>query len=97
MAATVPMERIASKIYLIRKQKVMLDRDLAELYGVETGALNRAVKRNAERFPEDFMFQITGEEAELLRCQNGISKHGRGGRLYRQRKTEILQKTAQKS
>ncbi len=49
----------------------MPDRDLAELYGVETGTLNRAVKRNAERFPEDFMFQITGEEAELLRCQNG--------------------------
>ena len=52
----------------------MLDRDLAELYGVETGALNRAVKRNAERFPEDFMFQVTGEEAEALRCQTGTSK-----------------------
>jgi len=49
---------------------------------IETGALNRSVKRNAERFPEDFMFQITNEEAELLRCQFGISKSGRGGRRY---------------
>ena len=82
MTELVPIELIASRIYLIRGVKVMLDRDLAELYGVETGALNRAVKRNAERFPEDFMFQITGEEAELLRCQTGISKPGRGGRRY---------------
>jgi hypothetical protein len=82
MKTLVPIERIASKIYLIRGMKIMLDRDLAELYGVETGAVNRAVKRNAERFPEDFMFQITGEEAELLRCQTGISKSGRGGRRY---------------
>jgi len=65
-----------------RGQKVMLDRDLAELYAVETGALNRAVKRNIQRFPEDFMFQITDEEAERLRCQTGISKRGRGGRRY---------------
>lgn len=82
MKALVPVEVISSKIYLIRGLKVMLDRDLAELYDVETGALNRAVKRNAERFPEDFMFQITGEEAEPLRCQTGISKPGRGGRRY---------------
>ncbi|MGB2929228.1 MAG: ORF6N domain-containing protein [Desulfobacterales bacterium] len=82
MTTLVSIELIASKIYLIRGMKIMLDRDLAELYGVETGALNRAVKRNAERFPEDFMFQITGEEAELLRCQTGISKPGRGGRRY---------------
>ena len=82
MTELVPIELIASKIYLIRNMKVMLDRDLAELYGVETGALNRAAKRNAERFPEDFMFQITGEEAELLRCQTGISKPGRGGCRY---------------
>ena len=79
---TLPVERISSKIFLIRDQKVMLDRDLAELYSVETGALNRAVKRNAERFPEDFMFQLMYEEAELLRCQTGISKSGRGGRRY---------------
>ena len=80
MATLVPIELIASKIYLIRDVKVIIDRDLAELYGVETGALNRAVKRNNERFPEDFMFQITAKEAELLRCQTGISKTGRGGR-----------------
>ena len=59
-----------------------MDRDLAELYDVETGSLNRAVKRNTDRFPEDFMFQVTGEEAELLRRQTGISKPGRGGRRY---------------
>jgi hypothetical protein len=82
MEKTLPVERITSKIYLIRGQKVMLDRELAELYGVETGALNRAVKRNADRFPEDFMFQITEEEAEFLRCQFGISKSGRGGCRY---------------
>ena len=82
MTTTVPIESIVSKIVFIRDEKVMLDRDLADLYGVETGALNRAVKRNAERFPEDFMFQVTGEEAEVLRCQTGISKPGRGGRRY---------------
>lgn len=82
MAELVPTEKITGKICLIRGIKVILDRDLAELYGVETGALNRAVKRNAERFPEDFMFQITGKEVELLRCQNGTSKPGRGGRRY---------------
>ena len=69
----VPMERIESMILLIRGQKVMLDSDLAELYGVETGALNRAVKRNIERFPGDFMFQLTEDEWENLRCQFGIS------------------------
>ncbi len=82
MTTTVPIESIVSKIVFIRDEKVMLDRDLAELYGVETGALNRAVKRNTERFPEDFMFQVTSEEAEVLRCQTGISKPGRGGRRY---------------
>ncbi|RZB30437.1 MAG: hypothetical protein SRB1_02717 [Desulfobacteraceae bacterium Eth-SRB1] len=82
MTTTVPIESIVNKIVFIRDEKVMLDRDLADLYGVETGALNRAVKRNTERFPEDFMFQATGEEAELLRCQTGISKPGRGGRRY---------------
>jgi len=82
MTTVVPAELIVSKIVVLRGENVLLDRDLAELYGVETGALNRAVKRNAERFPKDFMFQITGEEAELLRCQTGISKPGRGGRRY---------------
>jgi hypothetical protein len=60
----------------------MLDSDLAELYGVETKALNRAVKRNESRFPPDFMFQLTAQEADSLRCQIGTSKTGRGGRRY---------------
>jgi len=62
MKAIVPVERITSKIYLIRKQKVMLDRDLAELYGVETRVLNQAVTRNIERFPDDFMFELKRDE-----------------------------------
>jgi len=78
MKAIVPAEIIERKIYLIRGQKVMLDSDLAELYGVETGALNRAVKRNTERFPKDFMFLLTADEPESLRCQIGILKKGRG-------------------
>lgn len=61
----------------------MLDRDLAVLYGVTTGHLNRAVRRNAERFPPDFMFLLTAEEAENLRCQIGISSSAHGGRRYR--------------
>ncbi len=78
----IPMERIASQIYLIRGEKVMLDEDLATLYGVETKNLNRAVTRNRERFPADFMFQITQEEWTALRCQIGTSNEGRGGRRY---------------
>jgi hypothetical protein len=65
----IPSERIESAIYLIRGEKVMLDRDLALLYEVETKVLNRAVKRNLQRFPSDFMFQLTAEEADRLRCQ----------------------------
>jgi hypothetical protein len=72
---------IERRIYVIRGQKVMLDRDLAGLYQVETKALNRAVKRNVTRFPEDFMFQLTAAEAEDLRCQIGTSSWG--GRRYR--------------
>jgi len=69
---------------LIRGQKVMVDADLAQLYGVETKALNRAVKRNIGRFPSDFMFQLTPGEAECLRCQVGTLKAGRGQhRKYR--------------
>ena len=75
------VERIERAILMIRGQKVMLDSDLAELYGVETGALNRAVKRNRGRFPSDFMFQLTKEEVENLRCQIGISSYG-GRRSY---------------
>ena len=78
----VPVERIARLIFVFRKQKVMLDSDLASLYGVTTGNLNKAVKRNAQRFPSDFMFQLTAEEAEGLIFQFGRSK-GRGGRRHR--------------
>ena len=72
------LQVIQSKIYEIRGQKVMLDRDLAELYQVTTGNLNKAVKRNLKRFPPDFMFQLTEEEWKALRFQNGIIKKGRG-------------------
>jgi hypothetical protein len=78
----IPSERIESAIYLIRGEKVMLDRDLALLYEVETKVLNRAVKRNLQRFPSDFMFQLTAEEADRLRWQIGTSNEGRGGRRY---------------
>jgi len=69
MTALVPVERIANKIYLIRDKKVMLDRDLAELYGVETKVLKQAVRRNIERFPEDFMFELIKSEFKNLRSQ----------------------------
>lgn len=69
---------IQSKIYEIRGTKVMLDKDLSELYQVTTGNLNKAVKRNLKRFPPDFMFQLTAEEWEVLRFQIGIIKQGRG-------------------
>jgi phage regulator Rha-like protein len=74
--------RIDRSILLIRGHKVMLDADLAHLYGVTTFNLNKAVKRNLDRFPQDFMFQLTAEEAAALRFQIGISKIGRGGRRY---------------
>ncbi|MGK6351600.1 ORF6N domain-containing protein [Parapedobacter sp. DT-150] len=76
----IPDEIVISKIYLIRDQKVMLDSDLAELYGVKTFRLNEQVKRNINRFPEDFMFQLTEDEWESLTSQIAISKKGRGGR-----------------
>lgn len=74
--ATVQPEQIEQAILLIRGQRVMLDRDLAALYGVTTGNLNKAVQRNADRFPADFMFQLTGDEAEALRFQFGSLKQG---------------------
>jgi hypothetical protein len=83
MKPLIMTETIERKIYLIRGQKVMLDSDLAELYGVETFNLNKAVKRNIDRFPPDFMFQITKDQVESLRFQFGISKIiGRGGRRH---------------
>jgi len=73
---TVPIQKITAKIYLIRGQKVMLDRDLAELYEVETKQLKRAVRRNIDRFPPDFMFELTKTELENWRCQFGTSSWG---------------------
>jgi hypothetical protein len=72
-------DRIINKIYLIRGKKVMLDRDLAELYGVETRVLNQAVRRNEKRFPEDFMFQLTVGELKNLISQNVTSSWGGTG------------------
>lgn len=91
MIVNLPAEVLEKKILLLRGHKVMLDADLAGLYGVETKTLNRAVKRNIKRFPIDFMFQLSSEENEALRCQigtsnkvsqNGTSKEARGGRRY---------------
>ncbi|MFZ0724844.1 MAG: ORF6N domain-containing protein, partial [Desulfobacterales bacterium] len=74
--SAIPAEKIASMIYLIRSQKVMLDRDLAELYGVQTKVLKQAVRRNIERFPPDFMFELTDEEQKSLRSQIVTLKRG---------------------
>lgn len=73
---SVPEEFIVSKIYMIRNRKVMLDSDLAELYGVETRRLNEQVKRNIRRFPDDFMFQLINDEMVNLMSQNAISSWG---------------------
>jgi hypothetical protein len=81
--ALVPVELIERRIYLIREHKVMLDSELAELYQVPTKVFNQAISRNRNRFPEDFMFQLTLEEDESLRSQIVTSKMGRGGRRYR--------------
>ena len=77
-----PDETIISKIYLDRDKKIMLDRDLAELYGVKTKALKQAVKRNIERFPDDFMFEMTAEEFNIWRSQFVPSKSDRMGLRY---------------
>src|SRR5215470_10256714 len=73
-------KRVESRIFLIRGHRVILDADLAELYDVEVRALNQQVKRNAQRFPADFLFQLTAAEAENLKSQNVISSSGHGGR-----------------
>jgi hypothetical protein len=78
----IPVERIQQCIYLVRKQKVMLDKDLAALYGVTTKRLNEQVQRNIDRFPSDFMFQLNDDETRVLRSQIATSKKGRGGRRY---------------
>ncbi len=84
-AITVPENRhISNLIYTVRNTQVMLDSDLAELYQVETKVFNQAVKRNAVRFPDNFMFQLTDEEDNSLRSQIVTSKNqGRGGRRYK--------------
>ena len=95
-SSIVPLEHVENKILILRGQRVMLDSDLAEIYGVETKVLNQAVKRNLQRFPEDFMFQLTSEETKNLRfkfetssfellglrLQFVTSKIGRGGSRY---------------
>jgi hypothetical protein len=75
-----PIEHITQSILELREQRVMLDADLAELYGVATSRLNQQVRRNLERFPKDFMFQVTAEEHAALMLQNATSKPVRGGR-----------------
>jgi hypothetical protein len=88
-------EKIAPLVHVLRHEKVILDSDLAELYGVTTGNLNKAVQRNLDRFPDDFMFQLTENEVEILKCQSGMAKNaesslifqsgrsnGRGGRRH---------------
>ncbi len=78
-ALTVPVE---SRILVLRQQKVILDSDLAELYGVSVKRLNEQIKRNQERFPADFMFQLTANEDEILRSQIATSSSGHGGRRH---------------
>jgi hypothetical protein len=76
----IPSERIEEIILLIRGEKVILDSALSNLYGVSTARLNQQVKRNLDRFPDDFMFRLTSEEFNILMLQNATSKKGRGGR-----------------
>ncbi|MFP5230651.1 MAG: ORF6N domain-containing protein [Acidobacteriota bacterium] len=80
--AALALKPIERQIFLIRDQKVLIDSDLAALYGVEVRALNQAIKRNGDRFPADFAFRLTAKEAESLRSQIVISKRSRGGRRY---------------
>ena len=92
----IPIERIARAILVIRGGKVMSDSDLAALYGVTTGNLNKAVKRNAERFPTDFMFQIDAKEVANLKFQFGISSWGWTAaaaiRLHRTRRRDAFER-----
>jgi hypothetical protein len=78
----IPIPAIQKQIVVVRERQVMLDEDLADLYGVETRRLIEQVKRNSDRFPPDFMFQLTKDEAAALRSQNATSNTGRGGRRY---------------
>ncbi len=78
--ATIPIERVEQAIFVIRGERVIIDSDLAKLYGVTTARLNQQVRRNGERFPADFMFELTKGENESLMLQFATSKGGRGGR-----------------
>lgn len=80
--AVIPVSSIESRIFSIRGQRVMLDSDLAELYGVTTKRLNEQVKRNSDRFPSDFMFRLNAEELAILRSQVATSSYRHGGRRY---------------
>jgi hypothetical protein len=80
--AETPVRAVESRILFLRHQRVILDVDIAELYGVPVRVLNQQVKRNRQRFPADFVFQLTSKEHRLLRSQIVISKEGRGGRRY---------------
>ena len=80
---TIPIEKISGKIYLVRSHNVMLDRDLADLYGVETKVLKQAVRRNNDRFPSDFMFELTDTEFKNWRSQFVTSKGDRMGLRYK--------------
>jgi hypothetical protein len=80
--AIVLTKRVGSKILVLRNQKIILDSDLAELYGVPVRQLNQQIKRNASRFPADFLFRLSRTEYKSLRSQNVISNAGRGGRRY---------------
>lgn len=82
IVSVIPGSSITARIYWIRGKRVMFDVDLAELYAVQTKSLNLAVRRNIERFPDDFMFQLSQKEMDALRFQNETSKKGRGGRRY---------------
>lgn len=98
----IPVERIERTILVIRGYKVILDTDLAALYGVETKVFNQAVKRNIERFPEDFMFQLTEEEIAILKCHFGTSNSHGGAPLFalclhRTRCGDAVKRTSQHS
>lgn len=80
--SAIVLKRVASKILILRNQKVILDTDLAELYGVPVKRLNEQVKRNPKRFPPDFLFQVTDAEYQNLRSQNATSRSAHGGRRY---------------
>jgi len=81
-SSSISISAIEGRIHQVRSQRVVLDKDLAELFGVTTYRLNEQIKRNRQRFPHDFMFQSTDQEVSALRSQTAISKKGRGGRRY---------------